>query len=723
MPYTQTNRPAKIATPLGADKLLFKSLSGTERLGRPFQYELLLLSTDPDIDYKKIVGKEVTVTVKSPYESSTRYFNGVISSFAQTTYSKELSQYVATMVPKFWFTSLTADCRIFQNKPVKDILSTIIKTEGEVTDYRDSASATTPTREYCVQYRETDFDFASRLMEEEGIYYFFEHKDGKHTLVLCDSPASHAKAEKADTVPFIMAQTPGNEKPGMTSWNARYEAQPGAFVHADYDFKNPNNVLRSNELVSRNHTGSDREIFDYPGMFEKAAEGDRLAKVRLHERQTRHVLHVGETTALTLATGTKFDLKEHPKAAYNREYLVVENEVLIENAPYRASQEDSTDLKVRSRITAIPSDQTYRPARLTPRPNVRGPHTAVVVGPKGEEVHTDKYGRIKVQFHWDREGKKDQNASIFVRVAQAWAGKGWGAMFIPRIGQEVVVEFLEGEPDRPLVTGCVYNEVNNAPYALPDHKTRSAIRTNSSSGGGGYNEIRFEDKKDAEQLFVHAQKDQDNRVLNDSKEWIGNNRHLIVTKDQYEKVGQDRHEKIVRDHLVEVTRDVHLKVGGKQAAAITGKFSLTVDDDVVEVFKKNHSEVVTKDLFLQADNLTIEAKTNLTLHVGDAFIAIDKDGIKISTPGKIAIEATGDLEQKGNNVKIEATANLQQKAGADAKIEATNVNIAANANAEIKGTAGLKLESSAQAKLSGSASVGVESSGMTEIKGSLVKIN
>jgi type VI secretion system secreted protein VgrG len=561
-------------------------------------------------------------------------------------------------------------------------------------------------------------------MEEEGVYYFFEHTDGKHTLVLCDSPASHAKAEKAETVSFIMAQTPGNEKAGMTSWSARYEAQPGTFVHADYDFKNPNKVLRSNELVSRNHPGGDKEFFDYPGMFEKSADGDRLAKVRLHERQARHILHTGETTALTLATGTKFGLKDHPKESYNREYLVIENEISIENAPYRASQDESTELKVRSRVTAIPSDQTFRPGRLAPRPNLRGPHTAVVVGPSGEEVHTDKYGRIKVQFHWDREGKKDQNSSIFVRVAQMWAGKGWGTMFIPRIGQEVVVEFLEGEPDRPIVTGCVYNEVNNAPYALPDNKTRSTIRTNSSSGGGGYNEIRFEDKKSSEQLFIHSQKDQDNRVLNDSKEWIGNNRHLIVTKDQYEKVEQDRHEKIVRDHLIEVDRDVHLKIGGKHAAAVVGKFSLTVDDDVVEVFKKNHSEVVTKDLFLKADNLTIEAGTNLTLHVGDSFIAITADGIKISTPKKIVIEAKEDLEQKGQNVKIEAQTNFEQKAGADVKIEATsNVKIAATANAEIKGTGGLKLESTAQTKLSGAAGVGIESPAITEIKGSLVKIN
>jgi type VI secretion system secreted protein VgrG len=718
MPYTQANRLASITTPLGTDKLLFKSMTGVERLGRPFEYELLLLSTDPDIDYKSIVGKSVTVKVQSPFANVTRYFNGVVRSFAQVNYSKDLSQYMAVMVPQFWFSSLTADCRIFQNKPVKDILSTIIKTDGGVSDYRDSASSTTATREYCVQYRETDFDFASRLMEEEGAYYFFEHKDGKHIFVLSDSPAAHSAATGAATVPFVTAQTPGAERQGMYSWGVRYEAKPGTYVLADYDFKNPNNVLRSNELVSRNHTGSEGEIFDYPGMFERSADGDRLAKVRLHERQARHEVYSGDTTAITLAPGTKFSLSDHPKSSYNGEYLVIENEITIENTPYRAGKEEAPDTKIRSRVMAIPSSQTFRPARVTPRPNLRGAHTAIVVGPSGEEVHTDKYGRIKVQFYWDREGKKDENSSIFIRVAQMWAGKGWGTMFIPRIGQEVVVEFLEGEPDRPIVTGCVYNEVNNAPYALPDNKTRSTIRTNSSTGGGGYNEIRFEDKKDSEQLFVHAQKDQDTRVVHDRKEWIGNDTHLYVKQDRLEQVDRDHHETITGKHIVEVGGDSHLKIKGKDAVEITGKHSLVVKDDVAEKFEKNQSTAVTGDYYIKAKNIVIEAEENITIKVGGVYIAIESGGIKIEAP-KIEIKSdemkhdiSGNWEVQAGGVKLNAN---------ETKMEGSGIELNASASLNLEGGS-TAVKGNSQLNLEGAMSA-LKASGVLTIQGSMVNIN
>jgi type VI secretion system secreted protein VgrG len=339
------------------------------------------------------------------------------------------------------------------------------------------------------------------------------------------------------------------------------------------------------------------------------------------------------------------------------------------------------------------SDTPFRSARLTPKPVVTGPQTALVVGPSGEEIYTDKYGRVKVQFHWDRYGKSDENSSCWIRVSQGWAGKGWGAVSIPRIGQEVVVDFLEGDPDRPLITGRVYNATAHVPYSLPAHKTVSTFKTNSTKGGQGFNEIRFEDKKGEEQIFIHGEKNHDLRIKHDAFEWIGHDRHLIVKNDQVEQVENDRQEKIKRDHVEEIGRDHHLTIKGKEAIKITGSHSITVEDDVIEVFTKNQSTQVTKNLYVKGENIVIEATKNITINVGDSYIAIESGGIKIATNGDIVLDALG---------------NIKAKAIQDVKLEAT-------ANAGVKGTAGLKLESPAPAELSSSA--------ILTLKGSLVKIN
>jgi type VI secretion system secreted protein VgrG len=351
-------------------------------------------------------------------------------------------------------------------------------------------------------------------------------------------------------------------------------------------------------------------------------------------------------------------------------------------------------------FNAMDAGQPFRPSRITPMPTIAGPQVAVVVGPSGEEIHTDEYGRVKVQFPWDRQGMKDDNSSCWIRVSQNWAGKNWGAMIIPRITQEVIVEFLEGDPDRPIITGRVYNADNMPPYDLPDNKTMSTMKSNSSKEGQGFNEIRFEDKKGEEQIFVHAEKNQDVRVKNDSFEWIGNNRHLVVKKDQIEHVENNRNEKVDADHKEEIGKDRNLKVKGKEAKAVDGSLSLTVGDDVIEVFKKNHSEETTKDYYLKADNIVIEGMTNVTVKVGDSFIAIESGGIKIGTSGDIALEASG---------------NIEQTAMGDVSLKATG-------NASVKGTGGLALESTAQAELK-APKTAVKGDGMLELTGGLVKIN
>jgi type VI secretion system secreted protein VgrG len=323
---------------------------------------------------------------------------------------------------------------------------------------------------------------------------------------------------------------------------------------------------------------------------------------------------------------------------------------------------------------------------LTPKPLIQGPQTAMVVGTSGEEIYTDEYGRVKVQFPWDRYGKGDENSSCWVRVSQLWAGKKWGAMHIPRTGQEVIVEFLEGDPDRPIVTGRVYNGEAMPPYKLPDEKTKSTSKSNSSKGGGGFNEIRFEDKKGSEQIFFHAEKDQHFRVKNDCLEWIGNNRHLVVTKDQLEHIQNNRNEKVDADHKETIGKDRHLNVTGKEAVAIGGSKSLTVTGDVIEVFKGNHSEQVTSDYYLKADNVVIEGTTNVTVKVGQSYIAIESGGISIGTSGTIQLQDSSGLTiQSGASATIKSTGAMSVQSQATAEFKSPETTLSGDTMTTIKG--------------------------------------
>ncbi|MDR0902953.1 MAG: type VI secretion system tip protein VgrG, partial [Opitutaceae bacterium] len=540
--YTQDNCLLKISTPLGKDKLLLKSFHGVERLGELFEYEARMLSEDNAIDYTSILGKDVTVSIESPIkDGGTRYINGIVRSFGRTGNTGTLAKYAAVIVPRLWLASLTSDSRIFQKKTAKDILSDLIKTDAGITDYKDSASDSgTGERAYCVQYRETDFAFASRLMEEEGIYYHFSHEDGKHTLVLCDSPGSHAAASEAGELDFHSNRAHRNAQ-GILTWDVDNDVVSGAYVLADYNYQSPATSLRSNATESRGHTGDDAELFDYPGIFTESAAGDKLAGIRLGAHQARHTIYAGTTSAVTLSTGLKFTLSEHPVGDLNMEYLVIENEITAENPPFSDGEPPSRSSFL-SRVAAIPASQQYRSPLRAPLPDLRGPHSAVVTGAEGDEIHTDKYGCVKVRFHWDRDDeKKGEDSTVYLRAAQMWTGKGWGAVFIPRVGQEVIVEFLDGHPDRPVITGCLYNETNLPPYALPDHKTRSTIKTQSTPEGDKYNEIRFEDKKDEEQLLLHAAKDHEIIIANDRVEQVGNESHRAVQGDTIDLLNKNHH--------------------------------------------------------------------------------------------------------------------------------------------------------------------------------------
>jgi type VI secretion system secreted protein VgrG len=645
MPATQQHRFLAIGTALGDDKLLIRNFSMSEQLGRLFQIEVELASSDPAVDFDQMVGSNATVRLELP-DKKIRYFNGYVSRFVQTGQERAYARYQATLVPWLWFLTRTADCRIFQKKKAPDIIEEVFKAHG-FKDYKLSLSGPYREWEYCVQYRETDFNFVSRLMEQEGIYYFFEHEDGKHTLVLADSGSAHAPFEGYATFTYRPRAHKGEETGEFVSdWVIEKEVQPGAYALADFDFKNPGAPIVTTADISRPHPASAFEIYDYPGEFEKRDEGDAYAKRRIEELQAQHEILRAQTTIRGASTGFKFTLKSHPRSDQNRDYLITGASFQISTGEYESSAAAGAGEFYSCSFTARPAREPFRSARVTPKPVIQGPQTAIVVGKKGEEIDTDEFGRVKVQFHWDRYGKVDENSSCWIRVSQPWAGKGWGAINIPRIGQEVIVEFLEGDPDRPIITGRVYNARATVPYPLPDEKTKSTLKTDSSKGGGGFNEIRFEDKKDDEQLFIHAQKNLDIRVKNDRFETIEHDRHLIVENDKFEQVKNDRNEFVEGNHLEEVVKDRNLTVKGKEDKKVQEDLSLTVQGKVEEEFQKDHSEKTTNKYSLKAMEVTIEADSKIELKVGGASITMQPGQIEVKAP-KVSVSGDAQAEVKG----------------------------------------------------------------------------
>lgn len=661
MPRLQETREIEVATPLGDDVLLFQRMTATEQLGRLFEYQLDLVSSDPNIKLEDMLGQNVSVRLKTT-ENESRYFNGFVSRFCQVGAAENKYSYQATLKPWLWFLTRTADCRIFQKKTVPDIIKQIFRDHG-FSDFEESLSATYREWEYCVQYRETDFNFVSRLMEQEGIYYYFKHEDGKHTMVMSDSIEAHAAVPDYEEVPYFPYQEKlRRERDHIFDWYISQDVQPGTYALNDYDFEKPKADLNVKLKQPYGHVMDQFEVYDYPGEYLETSDGDEYVRKRVEELHAQYEQVQGQGNARGLTVGGLFSLTQYPRDDQNKEYLITSASYELQSDEYGSVSSAGGEQIFMCSFTAIDSTQPYRAPRITPKPVVQGPQTAVVVGPKGEEIHTDSHGRVKVQFHWDRQGAADDNSSCFIRVSQAWAGKNWGAIALPRIGQEVIVDFLEGDPDHPIITGRVYNEINKPPYDLPNKATISTFKTNSSKGGEGFNEFRFEDKKGEEQIFLHAEKNMDIRVKNDRFETIGHDRSLVVENDKKEHIKNERHEQVDSHHMEKIGADRNLKVEGKEAKEVVGSLSLKVSDDVIEEFGANHSEQTSSDYYLKASNIVIEGTTNVTVKVGQSYIAIESGGIKIGTTGTIELEATSTLAAKGTaGVTIESPATTDVK--------------------------------------------------------------
>jgi type VI secretion system secreted protein VgrG len=616
---TQDSRVFELKTPLGKDVLMLREMRGVEAMSQPFEWDLEVVSTDGDVDPDNILGKTVSVGLTLP-NGKKRFFHGFVSEFSIGGWLQNYHVYRAVVRPWYWLLTRTADCKIFQEMTVPQIFEDVVK-QYKLTDYKLDLAGTYEPWDYCVQYRETDFNFLSRLLEQEGIYYYFTHEENKHTMVLTDDPGKHKTLAGYEKVPYY---APGGkdtlrERDHLETWSWTKAVLPGTFATTDFDFEKPRKSLSGSDTIARKHQKADFEIFDYPAELSKleASQSTLTAKIRIQELQTFYLLARGHGNAAGLGTGLKFTLEKYPRKDLNIEYLITQSTYTLSADSYEPGAAQTTE-EFSVAIEAIEAKTPFRPERRTPKPVVQGAQTAMVVGKAGEEIFTDKYGRVKVQFHWDRYGKQDEKSSCWIRVAQLWAGKAWGGIHIPRIGQEVIVSFLEGDPDQPIITGRVYNGDSMPPYGLPGNATQSGIKSRSSKGGGeaNFNEIRFEDKKGSEQFTTHAEKNQDVTVENDEVVSIGHDRAEKVGHDETISIGNNRTEKVGVNETITIGSNRTENVGANETITIGGNRQITVSksEQATVALQRSHSVGINETISVgAAQEVNIGAAQTITV--------------------------------------------------------------------------------------------------------------
>jgi type VI secretion system secreted protein VgrG len=653
MAIAQAHRRIAISTPLGKDVLLLRGFNGSEAISQLFHFDLDLLSENNSIQFQDVVGKNVTLRIYDA-NGGQRYWNGFISRFSQGAQDRRLTAYRAQMVPWLWFLTRTADCRIFQNLKVPDIIQKIF-TDLKFHDFKLRLYGDFTPRDYCVQYRETDFNFVSRLMEEEGIFYYFKQEDGKHTLILANDPAAHDPCPNQKTARYDFRGGNIVYEDVVTEWFHQEEFRPGAWAQTDYNFETP-----STSLAVTVSGKNPYEIYEYPGQHRVRPAGDKLAKIRLQEQTVPGAVIQGGGGCRYFSSGYQFTLQDHYRADLNQAYVLTSvRHMATQGASYQVGAGGGEELTYRNSFECIPFSTPFRPPRVTPEPFVQGCQTAVVVGPGGEEIYTDKHGRVKVQFHWDREGKKNENSSCWIRVSHPWAGQGWGAISIPRIGQEVIVDFLEGDPDQPIIVGRVYNAEQMPPFGMPGGAVVSGVKSNSTKGGGGFNEISLNDTKGTELINIHAQFDQQKKVEHDERVNIGNDRTEGVGHDEKITIGNNRTEK------VGVNEDI--TIGSNRTEKVGANETISIGSNRTETVGSNESIAV-------ALTRTRNVGVNEMVNVGAAQ-EITIGGLQALTVGAVRAKTVGASETAtiganqtttiGSNQSITIGANQTVSVGAD----------------------------------------------------------
>ncbi|GGD09366.1 type VI secretion system Vgr family protein [Halopseudomonas salina] len=610
------------------------SFTGTEAISQSYCFQLELVSERPDLDIEALLQQPAIFN----FAGQGKGIHGLIHRVAQGDAGKRLTRYHIDLVPHLFYLGHRTNQRIFQHLSVPEIISRVLNDHGIQADaYRFQLNSEYPQRVYCTQYDETDLHFIQRLCEEEGIHYHFEHSIDNHLLVFGDDQTGFPKLDR----PTAYIQDSGlvADEPVIKRFAMRIETRPSRITRRDYDFEKPHLLMEAAHKAEQPAEGDEQPIplpdledYDYPGRFTERARGKQLAKRSLERHRSDYRLAEGKSDVPTLVTGHFLTLSEHPRAEWNDLWLVVgihhegkQPQVLEESVTSDVKESDGFTQGYRNQFTAAPWDVQYRPQLDHPKPKVLGTQTAVVTGPKGEEIHCDQYGRIKVQFHWDREGQGNERTSCWLRVASTWAGNQYGGIAIPRVGMEVLITFLEADPDQPLVTGYLYHKTHPVPYELPANKTRSVFKTLRSPGGDGYNELRIEDKKDQEQIYIHAQRDWDENIQHDQKIRVGNERHDRVEANSYTELMAEEHHTTHGERKTEIKANDHLTVGTSQHVKLGTAQLLSAGEEI-------HLSSGMK--------IVLDAGSEITFKVGGSFVKLDPSGVTLVGPS-VNINAGG----------------------------------------------------------------------------------
>jgi len=633
------------------------AFTGDEAISQPYSFTLELVSEYPDLDIETFLHQPAFLA----FAAGGKGVHGLIHSIAQSEAGKRLTRYRITLAPHLAYLAHRTNQRIFQHLSVPQIIAQVLQEHGILGDtHRFQLGTTYPERDYCTQYDETDLHFIQRLCEEEGIHYHFEHTVDSHVLVFGDDQTCFPKLAP---IPFQQGNGMVADEPVIKRFALRLETRPSRVTRRDYDFEKPHLLLEAAHKAEQPVEGDqplplpDLEDYDYPGRFIDRKRGKQLAQRSLERHRSDYRLAEGESDQPLLISGHFLALTNHSRKDWNDLWLLTEiqhegkqPQVLEESITSDVKPEDGftrggLPQGYRNRFKAIPWDVFYRPALNHKKPKVLGNQTAVVTGPEGEEIYCDQYGRIKVQFHWDRHGQVNDKTSCWLRVSSSWAGDRYGGIAIPRVGMEVLVSFLEGDPDQPLVTGCLYHREHPVPYDLPANKTQSVLKTLSTPGGEGFNELRIEDKKGQEQIVIHAQRNWDQNIQHDQTIRIGHERHDLVEANSYSEFLKEEHRTIHGERKTETRANDHLTVGNTQHLKTGAGYFVEAGDEI-------H--------YYAGDKVVIDAGMELTARGGGSFLKLDPSGVTLSGPA-IRIKS-GGAAGRGSGIQVELPA-VPNKAG------------------------------------------------------------
>ncbi len=666
-----------------------------ESVSEPFRIGLTLLSLNADITFDHLSRQSAVLTLYGQGSDCARHFHGVINEFRYCGQGRRFAEYKLTLVPDYWFLGLRQNCRIFQQQTLPDIIKAVFD-DASLADYRFDLSRQYSEIDYLLQYRESDRSFVERLLAEYGLWYYFEHSDSAHTLVIIDSndavPALESTSANASYTGALVYHPEGGGVPDYECVSALMQSRrslTGKVTYSDYNYLTPNLPLQTSTQDAGN---ADLAIYDYPGRYISVAQGNQRAADAQAHLSSHRLIYAMNSNIMRVACGYQIEITAHPREELNRDYYITALSHRGSNPGVREEETQNQPATYSNEWQALAADATYK-APKWPAPVIDGPQTALVVGPAGEEIYTDEYGRIKVQFHWDRAGSNDEHSTCWVRVSQAMSASGWGAVALPRIGQEVVVTFIEGDPDRPLVTGAVYNGLNTPPYALPENKTKTVLRTQSHKATG-YNELAFEDEAEQQEIAIYAQKDMRIKVLNTRYRQIEQDEELKVAGNQQNEIGGDATESIAGNKVTTTKQTLTETVMSDVTLNEYQKKTVAVKTDVTQAITDNHTLTI-------AVNDTIDTSGTLTQNIGVHRISHITDDESLTVGGALSVEV-------GANTSIKSDGNTSVISSDSIKVQT--------------GYAGIILQKSGKVRLYGAA-VTIDGSNSVTAKGGKVNLN